>query len=199
LVFRPDRNQNSSEQTDDSSIIQHRQEIRGSQMLTAANDAQNMLLLNNELFDALRQLRETLSHVGGDANNTQRAQRDAANKLIEQFDNLLGRNAGTGSNQPSRQNVGGAVGAIQNSINTAILQTLRSINANDQNEAIGENPYEYDMFLKRMPQKIKERLRNFDERHSGLRREQNQANQLAEFNPTAPIRSTSPRARNNGR
>lgn len=193
LIFRPPQQNRSNGETENSQTTEHRQEIRGSQMLTAATDAQNMLLLNDDLFKSLRDLRETLNGVGGTNNATQQAQRKNAQTLLNHLNDLVGP-----PQSDQSRNVGGEIGQIQNSVNNAILETLRHINANDQGQAFSDNPYDYDIFLKRMPQKIKDKLKNTDPRHSGLRAENEQRQQLANFNPTtAPaVRRIAPRARN---
>jgi hypothetical protein len=122
-----------------------RQEIRGQQMLTAAGDSTSFLLLTPELFTSLRQLRETLSRRSGATEAT----RNAAIELRRHIDALVG----TGNNQ-----VGGALGVLQTTINQDITTRLSNLNHSENSGGTVSDPFGNDIFLAEMPPNPKNEL-----------------------------------------
>ena len=125
----------------------HRQEIRGHQMLGAAGDATNMLVISAELLTSLQQLRGALdARTGASRNSTPSSPRiqAAAAELRTQINNLVGP-----ANGNSTQAItSGSIAAIQTTINGDIATALKNIN---QQGNIA-NDFDADIFLKRMPQ-----------------------------------------------
>lgn len=135
-----------------------RTEIRGQQMLTAAGDAQNHLVLTPDLFRSLRQLRDTALTASGAHTGTQQ-QRQAAADLIVRLNRLVGEGttgsaASSNNQQADRTAVAGELGTIQNSVNNEIRGALQTLN-----RGVSGDPYSPgtgDVFLSRMPSPVKE-------------------------------------------
>ena len=101
----------------------HRQEVRGGQMLGAAGDATNMLVISSELLTSLQELRASLAavHGHGGTESSARARRDAA-ELQKKLTEL------TGPPVSNNRGVGGRIGDIQNTVNASIARALGAIN-----------------------------------------------------------------------
>lgn len=170
------------------------QEIRGQQMLTAASDSQNMLLLNNQLFNSLRDLRRNLGGIAaGNNNTTTEAQRNAAQQLINNLNQLVGNTNDTthGENDNRRPEPTSAIGRVQTSINQSIHDALMEINRHDG----PVSPYETDIFLVELPESVKRRLTEIGMRRTGTLSEQEGQAQLA----GAEIVGTSAQTQQNSR
>lgn len=145
-----------------------RQEIRGHQMLAAAGDATNYLVLSQELFSDLAELRRSLAARAGSRGNNAQPIRNAASQLRRRLDELLG--PGTGN---SRTTTGGSVSSVRRSVNRDIQDTLRGINV----QGASNNSFDNDIFLRQSA--AKERLRNKTVRISGTQVARADRDQLA--------------------
>ena len=128
----------------------HRQEVRGHQMLGAVGDATNMLVLNAELLNSLRQLRESLdSRITGRGNAASSDNvRNASEQMVREINSLLGPSTSTSTTQV----VTGAIGNIQSSVNRDIYESLRNINKTDPTNM---NDFDADIFFNNMPENQK--------------------------------------------
>lgn len=146
---RPSTN-NDNATSGTSASSGRRQEIRGQQMLTAAGDSTSFLLLTPELFTSLRQLRTTLSARTAPGQAT----RQAAIELRDTINSLVGTSNG------GNAQVGGALGALQATVNEEISSTISSLNQPTTPNERTSDPFGNDIFLRHMPNEAKRELRN---------------------------------------
>lgn len=142
-----------------------RTEIRGQQMLTAAGDAQNMLVINDQLLRSLGELRENLNGIGRDRNSPQASN---ANELLRILEEMIGPPTNTSTqNGRQRQNQqlgdNSTIGRIQESINGSIRRTLENINPN---VGASTDSFANDVFLKNVSPSVKTKLANSSRRPS---------------------------------
>lgn len=139
----------------------HRQEVRGSQMLGAAGDATNMLVISDELLTSLQALRSSLddrsSARGRNSPASSQRVRDAANHLRARLNTLIGPPS---SNNRGVQAVGAdsRIGHIQTTVNTSIANALGTINqsTNARNRRTSTaDDFNDDIFLSSMEQRTK--------------------------------------------
>lgn len=150
-----------------------RQEIRGHQMLAAAGDATNYLVLSQELFNDLAELRRSLaSRTSGNGNS--QPIRNAATQLKRKLDELVGNNQSLSN---------GSLSSVRRSVNSEILTSLRNINAQGR----ASNSFDNDIFLRQSP--AKERLRNKTTRPSGTQVTAAERSQLATVTNTQSVMS----------
>lgn len=106
----------------------NREEIRGHQMLGAAGDATNFLILSPELIASYRQLKAALEARSGSGNNRNNAAISLRNKIIE----LVGDDPNSNATTPRRGNTaterGGFVGQARRTVNSSIKAALELMN-----------------------------------------------------------------------
>ena len=140
----------------------HRQEIRGHQMLGAAGDATNMLIISSDLLTSLQQLRGALDARTSSAtrNSTPSSPRiqTAAAELRTQINNLVG----PGNSRSTQAITTGSIAAIQTTINGDIATALKTINQ----QGNIDNDFDADIFLTSMPPS---QLSHFRDTHNQIR------------------------------
>lgn len=121
----------------------HRQEIRGHQMLGAAGDATNMLIISSELLTSLQQLRGALDARTSSAtrNSTPSTEtiRNAARDLRTQINYLVG----PGNANTNQAITTGGIAIIQTTINEDIAEALKNINQ----QGNIDDDFDADIFL----------------------------------------------------
>lgn len=247
-----------------------RQEVRGQQMLAAASDATNNLVLSTELFESLGKLRDAIQRIQT-VNRANPEALAAANALSREIEALVGegptpesraaatppgstlepettapatppprpaarRRAATantaeiarlrGLRDTARQNqrttaspenlrlqrvaeqaynvasggghhsspsrspgANSVISRITTTVNQEIEATLRGINRNDVSPATPARPYDIDIFLKHMPQAVKQHLMRTGRgatRQDALESDSAAAGQLADITRPAP-------------
>lgn len=109
-------------------------EVRGIQILDAAEDARGHLILDENLLDQLRQFQRTLSQRGGGRDGSQAA-RDLSRTLEELYGEATGRGGGTG----------GAAGQLRRTVQDAIrAKMIRLASGEDpflKPDALQDHPY----------------------------------------------------------
>jgi hypothetical protein len=127
-----------------------RQEVRGQQMLVAAGDATNHLVLSDELFTSLHELRSRITHANNEHASQER--RDALNKLQGHINELVGTSTHEGSHH--MVDVAGALGGIQNNVNQSINDAFATINPG----GTGDTSFSHDIFLKELDEPIRRQI-----------------------------------------
>ena len=140
----------------------HRTEIRGQQMLGAAGDATNNLLLSKELIDSYTALQVALRERGQSTSNGNR--NSAAVRLQAALTELL---------SPTATGQGGAIALPRTTINNSIKESLKLMNT-----GAGRNVIEKDAFFDTLAGSIRTRIVEFSTatRQESITRTQDQIN-----------------------
>lgn len=111
-------------------------EVRGIQILDAAQDARNNLILDANLRDQLRQFQRTLAQRSSGADGSQ-----AARELSTRLEELYGSATGTGASSHS----GGLVGALRRTVQEAIRAKMVRLGTTPdpflREDALNDHPY----------------------------------------------------------
>ena len=106
----------------------NREEIRGHQMLGAAGDATNFLILSPELITSYRRLQAALDARAGSGNN----RNNAAISLRNKIQDLVGDDQNSNETTPRRGNTaterGGLLGQVRRTVNNSIKAALELMN-----------------------------------------------------------------------
>ena len=139
----------------------HRREIRGQQILGAAGDATNMLVVNSDMLRDLVALRSSLDHIIDSGNSTTQSSgevRTNANSLSARITDLIGPANARGNIQSV--DATSAIGRVQTTVNNNIKEALKLINRD------GTDPIDSDIFLRTMPEDQKTYFRSHQTRTS---------------------------------
>ena len=137
----------------------HRTEIRGQQMLGAAGDATNNLLLSKELIDSYTALQAALRERGQPTNGNRNS---AAVRLQAALTDLL---------SPTATGQGGAIALPRTTINNSIKDSLKLMNG-----GAGRDVIEKDAFFDTLAGTMRTRIRDFSSatRQESITRTQDQ-------------------------
>ena len=168
-VYRPRQNRQGDSGDD------NREEIRGHQMLGAAGDATNFLILSPELITSYRQLIAALEARAGTGNN----RNNAAINLRDKIKDLVGDDPTSNATTPRRGSTsterGGLLGQVRRTVNSSIKAALELMNHDTRD---GNSATNRDAFFNVLDNSRKTQINSWARagRQEGVRRSQQQTN-----------------------